>query len=93
MGTTATTERREPQRSEGWTTRTLASFRKSKREEIRITVDERPDPPLRLVNVRVWFNDGGTMKPGKGIAMRVETFGAFAHAVAEAEAKLSGSFA
>lgn len=49
----------------------IASIRKNAREEFRVSLDQVHG--LTLVNIRVWYDADGEMRPGKqGIAVRPE---------------------
>jgi hypothetical protein len=67
----------------------VASFRKNAREEVRISLDDFKGHTL--ANVRVWFDDGTEMRPGKqGLAIRAELLPDLISALGEAACQLEG---
>lgn len=62
----------------------VATITKNSREEIRVTIGEFHGKTI--LNLRVWFRgDGHEMRPGKGLACRVDLLPQLAAALAEAE--------
>ena len=67
----------------------IAAFAKNSREEIRVSIDAFQGQDL--VNVRVWFIDGETMRPGKqGLALKPSLLPALIDALQLAQARVAG---
>lgn len=66
------------------TDRVVATLSKNSREEIRVTIGAFNGRPI--LNLRTWFlADDGAMRPGKGLACRLDLLPELAAALAEAE--------
>ena len=75
MSKTATTPPAEPV--------VCAEFLKNTREVVRVSLTEYNG--IALLDVRAYYRDGETMKPGKGIAIRRDQLGHLKKAIAAAE--------
>lgn len=62
----------------------IATIQKNSKEEIRVTLGTFNG--RQIVNLRTWFRgDDGEMRPGKGLACRLDLLPQLAAAMAEAE--------